>query len=44
MSDDSMSRVDWSVGGNVEAMWEGVAREVKRLCSKVLGVSKGGRQ
>ena len=38
-----MSRVDWSVDGNVEAVWGGVAREVKRLCSEVLGVSKGGK-
>ena len=39
-----LSRVNWNAEGDVEAVWECVAGEVQKICSEVLGVSKGGRQ
>ena len=38
-----MSRVNWSVEGDVETVWGCVAGKVRKICREVLGVSKGGK-
>ena len=38
-----LSRVNWSVEGDVETVWGSVTGEVRKICREVLGVSKGGK-
>ena len=38
-----VSGVNWNVEGDVEVVWRSVAGEVRKICSEVLGVSKGGK-
>ena len=38
-----LSKVNWSVEGDVQHLWRSVAEEVRKVCGEVLGVSKGGK-
>ena len=38
-----VSKMNWNVEGEVEAVWGSVAEEVRKICREVLGVSRGGK-
>ena len=38
-----VSKVNWNVEGEVEAVWGFESEEVRKICREVLGVSREGR-